>query len=161
MLGQVHGSGFHVKRIMTASALMGTGILLMLGIVPGLSGCDTVRAPNSPRIDKVATNQYPKVTIETAELASVVAVNPGAVTVTAGDDSRPMDVSVGLRSLADNSMHVQYRFQWFDASGRMVEEEQFKQTLLPPRTESRLRSNPMTTKASDWRLQVRTARTIR
>jgi uncharacterized protein YcfL len=136
------------------------GTLALAGVF-ALAGCDTVRAPNSPRIDQLPTSQYPKVTIESRELADVLAVNPGAVTVTQGDASRPMDVSVGLRSLADNSMNVQYRFQWFDESGRMVEEEQFKQFLIPPRTEQRLRSNPMTTKATDWRLQVRSARTIR
>jgi uncharacterized protein YcfL len=141
-------------RWVVTSVVAGAAVL-------SVGGCDTVRAPNSPRIDQLPTSQYPKVTIESRELADVLAVNPGAVTVTPGDSSRPMDVSVGLRSLADNSMNVQYRFQWFDESGRMVEEEQFKQFLIPPRTEQRLRSNPMTTKASDWRLQVRSSRTIR
>lgn len=148
------GSNFKSVGWVVAGVVAGAAVL-------SVGGCDTVRAPNSPRIDQLPTSQYPKVTIESRELADVLAVNPGAVTVTPGDSSRPMDVSVGLRSLADNSMNVQYRFQWFDESGRMVEEEQFKQFLIPPRTEQRLRSNPMTTKASDWRLQVRSARTIR
>lgn len=148
------GSNFKCMRWVVTSVVAGAAVL-------SVGGCDTVRAPNSPRIDQLPTSQYPKVTIESRELADVLAVNPGAVTVTPGDSSRPMDVSVGLRSLADNSMNVQYRFQWFDESGRMVEEEQFKQFLIPPRTEQRLRSNPMTTKASDWRLQVRSSRTIR
>jgi uncharacterized protein YcfL len=148
------GSNFKSVGWMVASVAAGAAVL-------SGAGCDTVRAPNSPRIDQLPTSQYPKVTIESRELADVLAVNPGSVTVTPGDSSRPMDVSVGLRSLADNSMNVQYRFQWFDESGRMVEEEQFKQFLIPPRTEQRLRSNPMTTKASDWRLQVRSARTVR
>jgi len=138
-------------------------LFLFVSLATGVAfvgGCDTVRAPSGPKVDQLQASLYPKVSVEDPALAKVLAINPDKVVVQDADASRPMDVTVALRSLADNAMNVQYKFQWFDSKGRQVEEDRWRDLRLPARIEEQVRSNPITTKASDWRLQVRSARTF-
>lgn len=148
---------------MTGSRVRVESLVLALSLASGLSllgGCDTVRAPSGPKLDQLQASLYPKVSVEDPALAKVLAINPDKVMVEQGDSSRPMDVTVSLRSLADNAMNLQYKFQWFDAQGRQLEEDRWRDLRLPARIEEQVRSNPITTRASDWRLQVRSARTF-
>lgn len=131
-------------------------IVLSTACLAGLTACDTVRAPAGPGLDQLPTENYPKVYINPPTLAKVMVITPGTVVVDTPAD-RPMSVTVPLRSIADNSMRVQYRFLWFDDKGRPVREGEWIAEMFAPRVERRLQGNAIDLKSRDWRLEVRSA----
>ncbi len=125
-------------------------------LVGTLTGCDTVRPPSSAKIDQLLPEQYPKLVIEDPGLAKLLAVTPGKVVVDRTPD-RPISVSVPIRSLADNTMRVQYRYLWLDEKGREIRRGEWIRDSFAPRIERQLQGSAVDMKSVDWRLEVRSA----
>lgn len=124
-----------------------------------LSGCqqDQMKAPPGAQQDPFPGANYPRVAVE-GQMQKWVAADYERVNVTDPTPDTPLRVDVPLRSLADLVMYAQYQFQWFDAQGRKVGESGWKAVTLEPRLQSILSANATTSKATDWRLEVRSAR---
>lgn len=124
----------------------------------GLHGCNSAPPPYSPRQDPVSGNQYPKVVVEST-LARWVVVDYPSITVDQPTNDRPLRVTVPVRSTAETTeMTIQYKYRWLDADGRPVGEADWRTTRISPRWQDRFVANSMTTKATDWRLEIRSAR---
>ncbi len=119
--------------------------------------CDPMhKTPGAVR-DPQPTAQYPFIAVE-APLQRYVGVDDSGIVVDPPTESRPLHVTVPLRSLADNQMTVQYEFTWFDADGRDLGHSGWQFLALEPRLQRRLSGNSLTSKATRWRLEVRSAR---
>lgn len=132
--------------------------LVSVAFLCGMPGCaqDKVRGPSTANIDQLAPENYPKLVIEEPALAKVMAVTPARVVVDRPAD-RPMSVTVPVRSIADNTMRVQYRYIWFDDKGREVRTGEWRREVFAPRVERQLQGAAVDMKSTDWRLEVRSA----
>lgn len=132
--------------------------LISAVLLGGMPGCaqDKVRGPSTANIDQLAPENYPKLVIEEPALAKVMAVTPARVVVDRPAD-RPMSVTVPVRSIADNTMRVQYRYIWFDDKGREVRTGEWRREVFAPRVERQLQGAAVDMKSTDWRLEVRSA----
>lgn len=129
-------------------------------VVVGLAvaGCnDPQKKTPGMREDPQASAAYPVVSVE-AGLKRYLGVDSERVVVDPADESRPMKVTVPVRSLADNQMSVQYEFTWFDEAGRELGRSGWQFLALEPRVQRSFSANSLTTRAKGWRLEVRSAR---
>jgi uncharacterized protein YcfL len=121
-----------------------------------LSACqsDPLRGPSSPVGDPLAVGGYPQVTMA-AGLVGLLAHS--APMVEPSTPSRPLNVIVPVRSVQDGPTRVQYQFTWLDSSGRPIGESGWKYEFIPPRMERFFESSALTTRAENWRLEIKVA----
>jgi hypothetical protein len=132
-------------------------IVTLIGVVAftALAACDTVKAPATLRTDPLG-GAYPQ-NVALEGLHKYVVVDQPIVD--GPTDTRPLQVSVPLRSIIDGFIHLQYRFELLDGRGRPLRSSSgFKYITIEPRTQVFLESNALDTNAVDWRLTVRKAR---
>ena len=120
-----------------------------------LAGCrDTVNAPPTARQDPLG-GAYPReVAIEGLDRAIVV--EPAIVDEST--DSRPMRVTVPVRSVVDEPLVLQYHFIFRDERGRDLHDSGWRHQRLEPRLQANLEANARQTAAADWRLEIRPER---
>jgi uncharacterized protein YcfL len=125
-------------------------------VLVGGAGCSN--APFAGQPDNVPTGQYPRVVVE-APLNQFVGVDYNSVVVDQPTSDRPLAVTVPVRSLApERRMNVQYQFTWLDRDGRQVGQSGWRYIVMEPRTQDRFSANAMDTRATDYRLEIRSAR---
>ncbi|GEM_PF-850649 len=119
-----------------------------------LSGCDTVRAPGSATPDPLPNVAYPK--IEAAEGLGEY-LSYGDVKVTS---QSPLTVQVPIRARTESEdLRVQYRFIFADQFGTVLNPDAaWTWRKLASRRQDFLSGNAMSSKATDWRLQIRPSR---
>lgn len=124
-------------------------------ILPGCKGQDNIKAPQTIRTDPLA-GAYPQ-NIALSGLQNAIVIGQPIVDPATADN--PMKVSVPLRSVADGTLRVQYKFIFMDGRGRPVKSNNdgWRYQVLAPRAEVFLENNSMDTDAVDWRLEVRRA----
>ncbi len=133
-------------------AIVAALTLCGIGATLALSGCDTTAAPYGGRLDPA--QPYPKVSVAPG-LSTLVAFSEPIVTPGAG--STPLHVVTPCRSTQDGITRVQYQYEWFDETGRLIGESGWKYVVIPARAQVFLESNALSTTAKDWRLTVRPA----
>ncbi|MDX2148626.1 MAG: DUF1425 domain-containing protein [Planctomycetota bacterium] len=115
-----------------------------------LAACDTVKPPGGALQDPLPAQQYPQVVA-------------GSLQRWIGFD-RPneqrdpvLSVTVPARALTDGQqLNVQYRFFWFDASGRPADAEPtWRYMRMPSRTQVFFEGNALDNDAVNWRLEIR------
>lgn len=146
--------GMTIRTISTA-AMLAVALAGMM-VLPGCKGQDNVKAPQTIRTDPLAGG-YPQ-NIALAGLHEGVVI--GQPMVDAATADQPMQVAVPLRSVADHTLRVQYKFMFLDGRGRPVKSnlDGWRYQVLAPRAEVFLEASAMDTDAADWRLEVRPAR---
>jgi uncharacterized protein YcfL len=99
---------------------------------------------------------YPHVAISDNLAPAIIA---DTATVSGGGTSDvPLKVVVPVRSTSDSDLNVDYRFEFLDASGRPLETEQFWRPIaLRSRIQVFLSDSALSSRAVDWRLQIRAA----
>ncbi len=119
-----------------------------------LTGCDTVRAPGSATPDPLPNVAYPK--IEAAEGLGEY-LSYGDVKVTS---QKPLTVQVPIRPRTESEdLRVQYRFIFLDQFGVALNPDAaWTWRKLASRRQDFLSGNAMTSKATDWRLEIRPSR---
>ena len=71
----------------------------------------------------------------------------------------PLSVSIPVRAAHDRSLRLQYRFEFFDRSGRPIRPTMdWRYILLPVQGDRVMESTAYDTAATDWRLEIRRAR---
>lgn len=142
---------------LASTATLASVMIMSLGMV----ACDEVKAPHGPGVDLLPASQYPKIAAEGKPLSR--ALRFGAPVVTPSTPSKPMQVTVPIRSLDDEkALNVQYRFEFFDAAGRPLGDDggrgNWRYVRLDPRIQVFLSDAALDTAAVDWRLTLQPAR---
>jgi hypothetical protein len=125
--------------------------LLTLTMVPG---CHNNSSPGSVHADPLDPALYPKIAALQGLAPYLVMATPPRV-----DQGPPMHVTCAIRAKTEyEEMNVQYRYIFFDASGRPLRDNPDWQFLrMPSRTETFFTGTALD-HASDWRLEIRPAR---
>ncbi len=122
-----------------------------------LSGCQT-NTPFAAQPDNVEHGTYPRIVVE-APLNKFVAVDYAGIVVDQATSDRPLAITVPVRSLSpDRRMNVQYQFTWLDRDGRQIGSGGWRYIVMEPRSQDRFTGNAMDNKATDYRLEIRSAR---
>lgn len=129
--------------------------MLAAGICLGGCNKDNVRAPEGIRTDPLAGG-YPQ-NVALNGLHNSLVVDQPIVEPRSAD--RPMRVTVPLRSVAEGTLRVQYRFILLDDRGRPVRSNQegWRYQVIARRTQVFVETSALDTDAVDWRLEVRSA----
>ena len=136
---------------------MHTMKLMWVGLAATLLGvgCDTIQAPDPVRRDTLPAEAYSQQVVLGGLKQWVVSAKP----IVDRGENKPLRVTVPLRSVANKTINVQYRFEWMDAKGRPVKDDsgwRFKR--IAPKTQVFLEANALDTDVANWRLQVRPAK---
>ncbi len=133
---------------MKAQLILATLAALIVGL---LTACE---APPAARHDSYSGPDYPKI-VAIEDLDDVI--RSGDPVVSQPGD-RPLTVSVPLRSVSHSYRNVQYRFQFFDATGMPLSPEmEWAYMRMPPKAQVFMKGSAMDTTATTWRLIVRPA----
>lgn len=123
----------------------------------GLGACQT-NTPFGAQPDNVPHGSYPRIVVE-APLNQFVAVDYNGIVVDQATTERPLAITVPVRSLSpERRMNVQYQFTWLDRDGRQIGQGGWRYIVMEPRSQDRFTGNAMDNRASDYRLEIRSAR---
>lgn len=133
--------------------------VVVLGVaLAAITGCDSgPRPPAGIGQDPVTAAVYPNITVD-GELQRFIKVDYDRIVYQAPTGERPIFVQVPARSQADNEFAIQYNFEFFSADGLKVGETGYKTAVFPSRRQQLLTGNAITSRATAWRLDVRSAR---
>lgn len=134
--------------------------VITLGAVVGsslLAGCDTnpVMAPFPGRPDLLPAEHYPQIAVTDTldEFLFFAKAN-----IQSAPD-KPMSVSVPARLAEEYAVNVQYKFEFYNGSGRLMKPEMdFQYLRMPSRVQVFMSGAALDTDAVDWRLIVRSAK---
>jgi len=133
-----------------------TTVALALSIFAGCQQRDPVMAPAPGYADLLPIQDYPQIAV-TSGLAPFLGFSKPIVL--GPDEGKPMSVSVPVRLLDDRAVSAQYKFEFYDRSGRLLKPEAtFRLKQLPARVQVDLEGAALDTSAVEWRLIVRSAR---
>lgn len=139
------------------TAVVGMSIGLSVVMLGALSACQT-NTPYGAQPDNVAHGSYPRIVVE-APLNQFIGVDYNGIVVDQATPERPLAITVPVRSLApERRMNVQYQFTWLDADGRQIGQGGWRYIVMEPRSQERFMGNAMDNRASDYRLEIRSAR---
>lgn len=146
---------FKVLNTATRAAVISLTLGGTIGAGLSLTGCaDTIRAPGSATPDPLPNVAYPK--IEAAEGLGEY-LSYGDVKITS---QKPLTVQVPIRPRTETEdLRVQYRFIFMDQFGVALNPDAaWTWRKLASRRQDFLSGNAMTSKATDWRLEIRPSR---
>ncbi len=139
---------------MNVKTQLQTGCFLLL-IAALLVSCKPIpKAPPAGQADPFPARHYPQITVAD-KLDDFVGFGPPNV-----NEGPPMTVTVPIRVLVDQGdLSVQYRFLFFDASGRVLNANRdWKYMQLPELTRVFMEGTSLGNGAENWSLEVRPAR---
>jgi uncharacterized protein DUF1425 len=139
---------------MSARGLLIAGLAGSVGIV----GCAQRRYDPPPSVIADPAS-YPQVVVSPDLTGWLAASRP---VVTRGEEGTGvLRVTVPVRTLVarGQTVRVQYRFIFLDGLGRPISPEgDWQYVRMPANTQRFFEGNALDDKASDWRLEIRTAR---
>lgn len=121
-----------------------------------LAGCaNATKAPHAVKPDPIAPVQYPQIATE-GNLGNFMSY---AKPIVRAEGGSPMKVTVPLRLRDDKPVNAQYRFTFMDANGAPLDPPMdWRFMVLPPRLQVFMEGTAMSSRAVDWRLEVRPAK---
>lgn len=132
-------------------AVLAAGALLLVGPA-ACTGPNTVE-----RDPDLIGEAYPRVTYQAGLSDSEVVYDRPIVR--RSEDGRPIAVTVPLRSLRDEPVAIQYRFEFYDYEGLPIEPLQdWTRAIVPGRSRELVSGNATSLRADDWRLVIRRSR---
>ncbi|MCC7146232.1 MAG: DUF1425 domain-containing protein [Phycisphaeraceae bacterium] len=131
--------------------------LLAVAIASVLLAACKPGPPPSPQAEVTQRANYPRNIALQGLSPSLLA---GEAMIEAPKDNRPLHVTVPIRNVYAYGVNVQYRFEFFDATGKPVarEEPGWRFQHLATDMQAFLDGNAMDMAAVDWRLTIRSAR---
>ncbi len=119
------------------------------------TGCDAFNGSQTKLHDPDAAIAYPQITmfegLEGQLLFGPPQIKRGTY--------QPISVAIPVRTARDHPQRVQYRFEYFDGSGRPLRPSMdWRYILLPVDGERTMAGSALDIAAVDWRLEVRRAR---
>lgn len=129
---------------------------ISVAVLGVLGACSN--APLAGQPDNVPHGSYPRIVVE-SPLNQFVGVDYQGIVVDPATTDRPLGITVPVRSLStDRRMNVQYQFTWLDRDGRPIGQGGWRYIVMEPRSQDRFTGNAMDNRASDYRLEIRSAR---
>ena len=121
-----------------------------------IAGCqDPVMAPQAGQPDLLPLQAYPTIAVTSGPHKWLAFGPPN---IQAGPE-QPMSIVTPVRVLDEGAINTQYRYLFFDQTGRPIKPEmEWRYKRLPARVQAFLEGAALDTNAFDWRLEVRTAR---
>ena len=118
----------------------------------GCSGCDALTNLTKAKSGSLTHTSYPQITtfegLEGQLLFGPPIVKRGTY--------QPIHVAIPVRAAHDQPQRVQYRFEYFNSSGRPLRPSMdWRYLLLPVGGERIMDGSALNTTAVDWRLEVR------
>ena len=127
-------------------------------VVTILGACQpTPKAPPGGAQDPVSADRYPGVAVETP-LQQFLVIDYNSTVVDRATPDKPMFVQIPARSSASTAMLVQYQYTWFDPGRRELGRTGWRMTSVDPGLQVMLGANAIDPAATQWRLEVRSAR---
>jgi uncharacterized protein YcfL len=134
------------RRLFSVCSLM----LMLAGTALVVTGC--AKPPGRATPDPISQAEYPQIVAAGWFDGKLSYSKP----VVDGGSDYPLEVSVPIRLRASAAHDAQYRFVFFEADGRPVKPQMdWRYVKLPPRRQISLEGSATSTKAKDWRLEVR------
>ena len=126
----------------------------------GLAACNQTpayRPPPGSLEEPLPQNQYPNINVHQPLTRYILVADP----VVSRDSMGTLRVDVPIRANVrpNEDLNVQYRFQFLDEMGRLLEPEPAWQYIrLEPTIQAFVSANAMDARATDWRLEIKPAR---
>lgn len=122
-----------------------------------IGGCvDPIKAPPAGEGDLLLIENYPRIVATDGLDQGLRFSHP---IVDDSSETQPLRVTVPVRSVVDkHSVNIQYKFEFFDQGGRLLNDSGWRFENLSPRIGIQLQANALHIEARDWRLIVRSAR---
>ena len=140
-----------LTRLFTPPAAL-VALSVALGAVAGTAGCKRTKAPYDVNADPYLPAQ---VQIADKGLARKLAFqNPRADR----DEANLLHVTVPVRAATNRPQIVQYRFTFFDETGRPLPGGEYRTETLESNTFAYLQGNSTTPQAADYQVEIRPAR---
>lgn len=125
-----------------------------------LVGCNQnppYRPPPGSLEEPMPQSQYPNINVHEPLTPWIMVSDP----IVTRDDLGTMRVEVPIRSISrsNEDMNVQYRFQFLDEQGRLLQPEpEWQYIRMESAIQVFVRANAMDNRARDWRLEIKPAR---
>jgi uncharacterized protein YcfL len=121
-----------------------------------IAGCDSTGRPPSGRNDPLPPGQYTRINaLDTLDKWLFF----GQPIVTEGDPENPLLVEVPVRNRSNETINIQYSFEFYDRQGRLLTRNpSWRYMTLAPKIENRFAGTGTDPAAVDWRLNVRSAK---
>ena len=117
-----------------------------------ISACNN--APKRAVPDQLSEQDYPKIALIGDFPAKVVYGMPAMQS----SKTQPLKVAVPVRLLADKALPVKYRFIFFNVEGMPLDKQmEWRERTLTPRAYTYLEASALSTKAHDWKLEIKHA----
>lgn len=126
----------------------------------GLGGCNQAppyRPPPGSMEEPLPQNQYPNINLHQPLTPWIMVSDP----IMSRDSMGTLRVEVPIRSISrtNEDMNVQYRFQFLDEMGRLLQPEpEWQYMRMEAQIQVFIQANAMDSRAADWRLEIKPAR---
>lgn len=139
---------------MKAKALVLT--MAMLGVMITTVGCNN-SAPYAIELDTVTREAYPRQVVLDESLHDYIVAQ--RTVITPSEPGRPMQVSAALRNISDGPIKVQYKIDFYDERGRLLEGASgWQNAYMAPKARVIMEANSISDRAMDWSMEIRPAR---
>lgn len=149
-----HPFAHAARHLLRYSIILGFAVssLAAIGLAGSLAGCQRVKRPYDATGDPYARNQ---IQLADKELEGRLAFEPPRIS---RDDAGLMYVTVPARAATNRPQIVNYRFTFFDESGRPLPGGEYQRADLESNTTSFLQGNSTSPRAKDFQIEIRLAR---
>lgn len=150
------------RRVMSKRSIAHTfqTIAILAGVltlVSAAGGCsDKTKPPPGAMNDPILVENYPGV-VALDGLQPYIGVSAPVIERGGG---QPLKVTVPVRAMTNGAeLNVQYRFLWLNPQQVPTQPEgDWRYVRMPARTQIFMSGNALDDRATDWRLEIRTAR---
>lgn len=131
--------------------------LVIASMCASFGGCKTDTAPSAGMGDPYpAPMNDPQISVLATDLRPHLVFQPAIITK---DGQRPMTVELPMRNTTYNKYLLEYRFLFYDASGRELSPVMgWEFVPLDPKQVARLKAKATSLEADNYRLEVRWSR---
>ncbi len=146
-----------MPRIRSISGLL---TLAALAGLASLSGCNQpppYRPPPGSMEEPLPQNQYPNINVHQPLTPFILVSDP----IMSRDSMGTLRIEVPIRANTrpNEDLNVQYRFQFLDEMGRLLQPEPAWQYIrMEAQLQVFVQANAMDSRAADWRLEIKPAR---
>lgn len=143
-----------VRRLLRCSIILGFAVssIAAIAMAGSLAGCQRVKRPYGATADPYELGQ---IQLADKELEGRLAFDPARAS---RDESGLLHVTVPARAAVSRPQIVQYRFRFFDETGRPLPGGEYQTVTLESNTNSFLQGNSTSPRADDFQVELRLAR---
>lgn len=132
-------------------------ITLPLILLGGCNQTPRYQPPPGSLEDPLPVSQYPNINVHRPLTQFILVADPVMTRDSMG--TLRIDTPIRANTRPNEDMNIQYKYQFLDELGRVLEPEPAWQYMrLEPTLQYYLSGNAMDSRAADWRLEIKPAR---